>query len=107
MPNKANEGKTQQQIEDQLNRLPPKESWDGKAGLSSIFGPQEDWILTLGPRKLFLNPANRRWLFFNLSYEDWMDTGYNAGEVVFALKDNVLYPEPAIKANSRRGKNSL
>jgi len=106
MSNKAHQVKTQQQIEDQLNRLPPKETWDSEAGLSSLFGSQEDWILSLGPRKLFLNPANRRWLFFNLSYEDWVDTGYEAGEVVFVLKDNVLYPEPAAKAKSMRGKKS-
>lgn len=104
MPKNAHEGKTQQQIEDQLDRLPPKESWDDKAGLSAIFGPQEDWILTLGPRKLFLNPANHRWLFFNLGYADWMDTGYDAGEVVFTLKNNVLYPEPVNKAKPIRRK---
>lgn len=106
MSNKANHGKTQQQIETQLSRLPPRETWDDKAGLKTIFGAEEDWILTLGPRQLFLNPANRRWLFFHLGYEEWMDTGYNAGEVAFVLKDNVLYPEPAVKAKAIRRKNA-
>lgn len=61
---------------------------------SKLFGPMEDWMMTLGGYTLFLSPMNRRWYFSDTWHDTFNDLGCGAFEVIFYLENDELRMEP-------------
>lgn len=51
--------------------------------IEQIFGPYEDWSLTLGTHLLLLHPVRKEWLVLDRLHDTWEPTGFGPGEVVF------------------------
>jgi hypothetical protein len=58
------------------------------------YGEMDDWIFHLGPWEFLLDPASRRWLYLDLAHNEYLDTGYGAGEAVFELAGEVGFAPP-------------
>jgi hypothetical protein len=67
--------------------------------IREVFGEIDEWILELGPFRLFLNPFNRRWLYYDPIHDSWEDTGYNLGEVRFFMEADELRTEKILPEN--------
>jgi len=67
--------------------------------IREAFGKMDEWIFELGSYQLFLNPFNRRWLYYDNLHESWEDTGYNLGEVRFFIESDELQTEKILPEN--------
>ena len=74
--------------------------------IESVYGPLEDWQITLGGYQFLLDPVTGTWLFFDKVHDTWDTTGFMAGEVTFTLEEGELYvipnTEPTIWMRDRR-----
>jgi hypothetical protein len=60
--------------------------------LEYLFGPADDWKLSMEQYQLILIPAIWQWWYYDRIHDRWEDTGYDAGEVVFSIRDGELLP---------------
>lgn len=70
---------------------------------SEQFGDMELWIFTLGEYRLFLNPLNKGWYFFDRAHNDWKDIKAPVGSVIFRLNGPEL---EIIKAGNVSGQQA-
>jgi len=94
--------KSQVQIETRLFQ-PISQPLSSSMTIQEVFGEIDEWIFELGSYQLFLNPFNRRWLYYDTVHDSWEDTGYNLGEVRFffeadELRIEKILPEDQIVA---------
>jgi len=62
--------------------------------MRDVFGEMDDWIFELGAWKFLLDPVSRRWLYLDFAHDQYVDTGYSAGEVLFELAEVAFTPPP-------------
>ena len=59
---------------------------------AEVFGEMESWIFHLGEYRLFLNPINGMWFWYDRVHDDWRDSKFTAGTVIFSLDgDNLQF----------------
>lgn len=79
----------QRRLEQQAAALAGTEL-DPDQTVEDLVGPLESWIVDAGPTHLLLNPMSLRWLHFSKIHQAWDDTGFDAGQVVFLVADDLL-----------------
>jgi hypothetical protein len=70
--------------------------------MRDVFGEMDDWIFRLGIWEFLLDPVSRRWFYLDFAHDEYVDTGYRAGEVVFELADVAFTPLPRRAAEGPR-----
>lgn len=74
--------------------------------LADVFGPIENWTISVGDVQLLLEPNSGTWMFFDFPHDTVETTGFRAGEVIFYLEHGELAlrpnPEPTIWTQDRR-----
>jgi hypothetical protein len=63
---------------------------DEQKTAAEIFGSMESWIFTMGEYRLFLNPLTGNWYYYDMPHDDWRDSKFAPGTVIFYLDgDNI------------------
>jgi hypothetical protein len=84
--------RTQQELEREAARIQGSPAYHPEKSVEEVFGPPGEWKTEVGPYLLMLLPFNLQWWWYDRVHETWEDTGYNAGEVVFTVRDGELSP---------------
>ncbi len=74
----------QVQIEERWESFRNKEAGPAKT-MQEFYGDAEDWYMELGPYQLMLEPVNGTWLYYDRIHDQWSDSGYKPGQVIFSL----------------------
>jgi hypothetical protein len=69
-------------------------SLDLRKKAADLFGPLENWTMTLGKTRFMLVPGINQWWYYHPTHEQWEFTGYRAGEVVFSEQKGSVSPPP-------------
>jgi DNA-directed RNA polymerase subunit RPC12/RpoP len=86
--------KTQSFLERMAAEIVASPAYNTERMVDEVFGPSDDWVLDLGLYKLLLIPFSRQWWLFDTIHDEWVDTGYRAGEVTFSVENGMLLPPP-------------
>lgn len=74
-----------QTVEHQLKR-PLDIYLDKDSTIKEAFGDFNDWTVEQNGLRFFLNPINRRWLYYDFIHEEWKDTKLIAGDTTDLLE---------------------
>ncbi len=76
--------KQQLQIEERWKSFRNKEAGPDKT-MQELYGDADEWFMELGPYQLLLDPVKGTWLYYDRIHEQWSDSGYQVGQVIFSL----------------------
>ena len=88
--------KTQSHLEQKAAKIVASPAYHTERTVEEIFGPSDDWVLDIGPYRLLFIPFSRQWWLFDTIHDEWVDTGYSAGEVTFSVENGLLMPPPSV-----------
>ena len=80
----------QLEIENRLQTIWGQGAPDPSRSVGEIFGPHEDWLLSMGSHQLLLHPVMKEWYCFNRLHDSWEPTGFGMEEVAFVLEGRTL-----------------
>jgi len=63
---------------------------DASSDLKAGFGGATEWMMALGPFRLFLIPFLGEWWFFDEAHGEWRFTGKKIGEARFVFENGAL-----------------
>jgi hypothetical protein len=76
---------------------------DPEKSPAELYGAMESWMFQLGEYRLFLNPVTGTWLWYDRPHDDWRDSKFAAGTVIFYLDgDNIGFFSPADSGKDRK-----
>jgi hypothetical protein len=65
--------------------------------MRDVYGEMEQWSFQLGPWEFLLDPVTRRWFVLDFAHNQYLETGYGAGEAVFELVEGVGFTPPPLR----------
>ena len=65
--------------------------------MRDVYGELAEWTFQLGPWEFLLNPLDRRWYYLDFAHDQYLETGYGAGETVFELADEFGFKPPPLR----------
>ena len=69
---------------------------DPEKSPAELYGTMESWMFQLGEYRLFLNPVNGTWFWYDRAHDDWRNLPYAAGAGILYLEGDIIGFLPAV-----------